>query len=250
MATWQIGTFRTNSDNAGNDSFDSGQALTMRTTRLVFWDEPTDGRYYMHIGAAYSYRDAQRDQVRFRNSPEIRIQQPDGTSNFAPIFVDTGNIACTSFQLFDAEFAWVNGPFCVHTEYAFSTVDQIGGPELFFDAYMVQISYLLTGESRPYDRVMGIFRQITPFSNFFLVRGQRGCCWGAGAWELAARFSRISLTDENILGNDLVDFTFGVNWYLTSYARMKFNYIRAFLDDPLEGRSITNIYGLRLDFEF
>jgi phosphate-selective porin OprO/OprP len=250
MATWQIGTFRTNSDNAGNDSFDSGQALTMRTTRLLFWDEPTDGRYYMHVGAAYSYRDADEDRVRFRNSPEIRIQQPDGTSNFSPIFVDTGNIPCTSFQLFDAEFAWVNGPFCVQSEYAFATVDQIGGPGLFFDAYMLQLSYLLTGESRRYNREMGIHRRVVPYSNFFLVRGQRGCCLGTGAWEIAARFSRISLTDQNILGNDLIDFTFGVNWYLSGYARARVNYIRAFLDDPLVGRSITNIYGIRLDFEF
>jgi phosphate-selective porin OprO/OprP len=34
LATWAIGTFRTNSDNVGNDSFDSGQALTMRGTWL------------------------------------------------------------------------------------------------------------------------------------------------------------------------------------------------------------------------
>ena len=36
-ATWAIGTFRTNSDNTGNDSFDSGQALTMRGTMLPWW---------------------------------------------------------------------------------------------------------------------------------------------------------------------------------------------------------------------
>ena len=41
--TWQIGTFRTNSDNIGNDSFDSGQALTMRGTWLPWWDEETGG---------------------------------------------------------------------------------------------------------------------------------------------------------------------------------------------------------------
>ena len=35
LATWQIGTFRTNSDNVGNDSFDSGQALTMRGRAIV-----------------------------------------------------------------------------------------------------------------------------------------------------------------------------------------------------------------------
>ncbi|MGD9720428.1 MAG: porin [Pirellulales bacterium] len=247
---YQIGTFRTNSDNAGNDSFDSGQALTMRGTHLVYWDEPSDGRYYMHVGACYSYRDAYRDQVRFRNSPEIRIQQPQGTSNFSPIFVDTGNIPAHSFQLFDAEFAWINGPFSVQSEYACSTVDQITGENLFFDAFMVQLSYILTGESRPYDRTMGIHRTVVPYSPFFLVRSPGGPIMGKGAWELATRFSRIKLNDKNILGNNLYDFTFGVNWYLSAYARVKFNYIRAFLDDATVGRSATNIYGLRLDFEF
>jgi phosphate-selective porin OprO/OprP len=250
LHTWQIGTFRTNSDNAGNDSFDSGQALTMRTTWLPYWDEPSDGRYYVHLGAGYSYRDAYRDSVRFRNSPEIRVQQPSGTSNFSPIFVDTGPIPARSFQLFDAEFEWVNGSFSIQSEYAFSTVDQIDGPNLFFDGFMVQLSYFLTGEHRPYDRVMGINKVIVPNSNFFLVGTPRGAISGPGAWELAVRYSRISLTDQNILGNDLQDFTFGLNWYWTPYIRTKFNYIRAFLDDPTVGRSATNIYGMRMDFEF
>jgi phosphate-selective porin OprO/OprP len=248
--TWQIGTFRTNSDNQGNDSFDSGQALTMRSTCLPYWDEPSDGSYYVHVGAAYSYRDTLRDQVRFRNSPEIRVQQPDGTSNFSPIFVDTGNIPASNFQLFDGEFAWIRGPFSVQSEYACSQVTQIGGPNLFFSAVMVQLSYFLTGEHRPYDRHMGIHRVIVPYSEFFLVRGRRGAIRGRGAWELAFRYSKIDLTDENILGNDLQDFTVGLNWYWNGYARTRFNYIRAFLDDPTVGRSVTNIYGVRIDFEF
>ena len=106
LATWQIGTFRTNSDNVGNDSFDSGQALTMRGTALPYWDEPSDGRYYMHLGVAYSYRGSAGNNLRFRNTPEIRKQQPFGSPTydssvpqFAPIFVDTGNISASSFQL-------------------------------------------------------------------------------------------------------------------------------------------------------
>ncbi|MFM8634980.1 MAG: porin, partial [Planctomycetia bacterium] len=75
-STYAIGTFRTNSDNTGNDTFDSGQALTMRGTWLPFWDEASEGRYYLHLGAAYSWRDASQNQVRFRNTPEIRKQQP------------------------------------------------------------------------------------------------------------------------------------------------------------------------------
>jgi len=250
MSTWQIGTFRTASNDYGNDSFDSGQALTMRGTHLLYYDEPSGGRHYLHLGACYSYRDTYENQVRFRNSPEIRVQEPNQPSNFGPIFVDTGNIPASSFQLFDAEFCWTAGSLSVQSEYALSTVDQIGGPLLFFDAFMAQVSYFLTGEFRPYDRQKGIHNRPIPHSNFFYVRGGQGNCMGRGAVELAARFSLIRLNDENIQGNNLHDFTAGVNWYWNPYTRVRFNYIRAWLDDTAFGKSATDIYGMRMDFEF
>jgi phosphate-selective porin OprO/OprP len=268
LATWAIGTFRTNSDNTGNDSFDSGQALTMRGTWLPWWDEPSDGRFYMHLGAAYSYRKAFQNQVRFRNTPEIRKQQPSGTfgpvgppspSNyingqpgpFAPIFVDTGNIKADDFQLFDPEFALILGPLSLQSEYAFAFVDQSGGPPLFFNGYMAQVSYFLTGEHRPYDRKQGIHTRLEPFEDFFRVRTRsQGVQNGLGAWEVAARFSNIVLNDKNVKGNNLTDFTIGLNWYLNPYTRWKFNYIRAFLEDERNGNSLTDAYGTRIDFDF
>jgi len=266
-ATWAIGTFRSNSDNVGNDSFDSGQALTMRGTCLPWWDDASDGRFYMHLGAAYSWRDASQNQVRFRNTPEIRKQQPrevlgpvkNPPSNyfngqpapFAPIFVDTGNIKADNFQLFDPEFALILGPLSLQSEYAFATVDQIGGPPLFFNGYMAQVSYFLTGEHRPYDRKQGIHTRMQPLEDFFRVRTKsQGVQTGLGAWEVAARFSNIVLNDKNIQGNNLTDFTVGLNWYLNSYTRWKFNYIRAFLEDDRAGNSLTDAYGMRFDFEF
>ncbi|MFM8709439.1 MAG: OprO/OprP family phosphate-selective porin, partial [Planctomycetia bacterium] len=237
LATWAIGTFRTNSDNTGNDSFDSGQALTMRGTCLPFWDEESDGRYYLHLGAAYSWRDTSQNQVRFRNTPEMRKQQPATVfgpvgppspsnyqnglpSPFAPIFVDTGNIRADNFQLFDPEFALILGPLSLQSEYAFATVDQIGGPPLFFNGYMAQLSYFLTGEHRPYDRTQGIHGRLKPFEDFFRVRtASQGIQTGTGAWEVAARFSNITLNDKNIRGNNLTDFTIGLNWYLNPYTR-------------------------------
>ena len=256
-ATWQIGTFRTNSDNVGNDSFDSGQALTMRGTWLPFWDDATDGRSYLHLGVAYSYRDTDNDRVRFRNTPEIRKAQPNdspsgnpGTPPFAPIFVDTGFIPANSFQLFDPEFALVLGPVSLQSEYAFAIVDQIDGPQLFFNGYMAQLSWFLTGESRPYDRHMGIHTWMDVDDEFFLIRNGRRVSYGLGAWELAARYSSITLNDKNIRGNNMTDFTFGLNWYLNKYTRMKFNYIRAFLQDTAVGNSLTDIWGGRVDFEF
>ena len=274
-ATWQIGTFRTNSDNTGNDSFDSGQALTMRGTCLPYWDEASDGAFYLHLGAAYSYRETSQKQVRFRNTPELRKQQPrnvpgprpdsnfnPGTtipSPFAPIFVDTGNIPANNFQLFDPEFALILGPLSLQSEYAFAFVDQIGGQPLFFNGYMAQLSYFLTGEHRPYDRKAGIHKRMEPYEDFFRVRtASKGIQTGLGAWEIAARFSNIVLNDKNIQGNNLTDFTIGLNWYLNPYTRAKFNYVRAFLEDsridrttgqPI-GNSLTDLYGMRFDFEF
>ena len=270
LATWAIGTFRTNSDNAGNDTFDSGQALTMRGTALPLWDDSSDGRFYLHLGAGYSYRDAYQKQVRFRNTPEIRKQQPANVfgpvgppspSNyingvpgpFAPIFVDTGFIPANNFQLFDPEFALILGPLSLQSEYAFAVVDQIGGPNLFFNGYMAQVSYFLTGEHRPYDRKQGIHSRLYPYEDFFRVRTEsRGIQTGLGAWEIAARFSNIVLNDKNIRGNNLTDFTVGLNWYLNPYTRWKFNYVRAFLEDTRtnKGNSMTDAYGMRIDFDF
>ena len=261
-ATWAIGTFRTNSDNVGNDSFDSGQALTMRGTTLPWWDEESDGRFYLHLGLGYSYRATSQNQVRFRNTPEIRHNQPATvtgpwpTSNqnpfFAPIFVDTNNIPAYNFQLFDPEFALILGPLSLQSEYAFAVVNRIDGPDLFFNGYMAQLSYFLTGEHRPYDRKQGIHRRMTPFEDFFHVRTKSGPVrYGLGAWEIAARFSNITLNDQNVQGNNLTDFTVGLNWYLNSHTRWKFNYIRAFLEDQRRGNnSMTDAYGTRIDFDF
>ena len=267
--TWAIGTFRTNSDNTGNDSFDSGQALTLRGTWLPWWDEVSDGRSYLHLGGAYSYRDAFQNQVRFRNTPEIRKQQPatvfgpvgppspsnyqNGVpSPFAPIFVDTGTIRDVDhFQLFDPEFALILGPLSLQSEYAFAAVHRSGRPDLFFNGYMAQLSYFLTGEHRPYDRKQGIHKRVEPFEDVFRVRTRaQGIQTGLGAWEVAARFSNIVLNDKDIEGNNLTDFTVGLNWYLNPYTRWKFNYVRAFLEDKSTGNSLTDAYGMRFDYDF
>ncbi len=256
--TWQIGTFRTNSDNTGNDSFDSGQALTLRRTWLPWYDEASDGRFYLHLGAGYSYRMTENDRVRFRNTPEIRKAQPitvpssnPGTPPFAPIFVDTGFIPAKDFQLFDPEFSLVLGSFSLQSEYAFAAVDQIGGPPLLFHSYMAQASWFLTGEHRPYDTKKGLQKRMEVRSPFFRVRTRsQGIQTGPGAWEITARYSMINLNDENIRGNKLVDFTAGLNWYLNPHTRVKFNYIRAALDDLNKGNSLTDIYGMRFDYDF
>jgi phosphate-selective porin OprO/OprP len=78
----------------------------------------------------------------------------------------------------------------------------------------------------------------------------KGIQTGLGAWEVAARFSNIVLNDKDIKGNNLTDFTIGLNWYLNPYTRWKFNYVRAFLEDDRVGNSLTDAYGMRFDYDF
>jgi phosphate-selective porin OprO/OprP len=143
------------------------------------------------------------------------------------------------------------GPLSLQSEYAFAAVHRTGRPDLFFNGYMAQVSYFLTGEHRPYDRTLGIHSRVRPFEDFFHVRTKsQGIQTGLGAWEVAARYSNIVLNDKDIQGNNLTDFTIGLNWYLNPYTRWKFNYIRAFLEDKRAGNSITDAYGMRFDYDF
>ena len=51
-------------------------------------------------------------------------------------------------------------------------------------------------------------------------------------------------------GRRLNDLTFGVNWYVNGFTKFQFNYIRAFLNDPTNGRSDANIVALRTQIDF
>ncbi len=247
-ATWALGLFRTNSDVFGDDLGDNGEkSLTGRVTWLPWYDEPSGGRYFVHLGAAYSFRDADNDLVRFQAQPEIRSQSTTPPTQF---FVDTLDIPANHHELYGLAAAIVRGPFSVQGEFMYAPVDRIGGADPAFFGSYVYASYFLTGEHRPYRRREGVFNRVMPHEEFFLVRTQRGVCAGWGAWELATRLSYVDLDDAGILGGELTELTLGLNWYMNPYTRITGNYAHAFLDRAPMGSSHCDILGLRAGFEF
>ena len=225
-----------------------GEAVTGRMTYLPYWDEPADGRYFMHVGGAFSYRVPSNQSARFGYWPGFR---PGALDNIVwPRWADTGLIAANDVTLLDLEWAWVMGRFHVQAEYAASLVNQVGGPNLAFTAWYVETGWFLTGENRPYLQEMAIFNRVTPLESFFLARTKDGLRSGRGALQVAFRIDDLNLNDRNIQGGQLIDLTFGLNWHLNPYTRLSFNYVHAMLARGEPGTSTGNLFGMRAQFEF
>ena len=67
-----------------------------------------------------------------------------------------------------------------------------------------------------------------------------------------ARVAYLDFADSNIppvnglaVGDEITEGTFGVNWYMTDYSRIMFNYVHAVPVDPNFGSSSANAYFIR-----
>jgi phosphate-selective porin OprO/OprP len=227
--TLSVGWFGSEDDQFGF-SLGNDYAVTSRLTWLPYYDEPSEGRYMLHLGVAGSIRAADEGFVRFRDRGDIR-SGPPGILN--PVYADTnysGRINATTWDIMAGEIAWVQGSFSAVAEYVGVTVNDAaigavshGTP--FFQGGYVQCAYLLTGEHEIYDRKRGTFERIVPYENVFWVHDKDGnCCHGWGAWQVLARYNALDLNDNGIIGGELNSFTFGVNWIWNPQARMQFNY--------------------------
>ncbi len=227
---WWNGIFDVRATNHGEFYSDAPRlAYVSRTDWVPWYDEPSGGRYLASVGLGYTFRNYAGWTSSFASTPEVNLQYA-GTS-IIPSFVSTGTMTVNTMQIFQAQAFTVLGPLSFQAEYYGTYVDQVNNPQVYLQGMYVLASYFLTGESRPYDRKQGIFTAIKPFADFFRVRtADRGICTGPGAWEVAARFSSLNLSDRNIQGGRLNDVTLGLNWYMNFQTRLMFNYIHAFLN--------------------
>jgi phosphate-selective porin OprO and OprP len=248
---WQAGeappTFPNNTqyDDAGGTSFDT------RVTWLPWYDEATDGRGYMHLGANYSYRSIAELQAGSTATRYAITQLPE--CHLANNVVNTGNLAdATAMNVFSPEFCWTYGSFSVQSEYMWIAMQRSAHENPNFDGGYIQASYILTGEHRPYIRKEGLIGRVIPFENFFRVRTEDGCvATGKGAWEVGYRLSYLNLTNAGVTGGRVTDNTFGLTWYLNPYTKLLFNYVHSeTTDEGLFGRSIVDLVETRAMINF
>jgi len=107
-----------------------------------------------------------------------------------------------------------------------------GESKLTASGFYVETSWFITGESRHYSFKDGSFKQ----TNVRRVINQGGF----GAWEIAARYSSIDLTDENIIGGEEDNVTIGLNWYPNNQLRLMANYTKVISTDR-PGNLLDNV---------
>lgn len=179
--------------------------------RFAAAPHPWNDHRLLHIGIDYMRRPVE-ETVRFLERPE---------SNLAPQFVDTGDMPAADVNTAILEGAFVDGPFSLQGEFAYTTVERpkVSNPQFY--AFYVFGSYFLTGETRPYKVSSGAFGRVYPKQEF------RDGAGGRGAFEIAFRFSRIDLDDKEVQGGRLNDLTAAFNWYATPNYRVMTNVIWA-----------------------
>jgi phosphate-selective porin OprO/OprP len=197
----------------------SGYNLVARLTGLPWYEE--GGRKLLHLGLSYTHgiRDDQKEDwaIRVRAWPEARL--------FGERFVDTGTFLADSFDYIGAELALVSGPVSFQSEYMYMSTDADSkGDPAFWGCYG-QMSFLLTGEHRNYNRSNGAFVRLAPAPSFNPLKGN----WGS--WEIGLRCSYLDLNDAGIAGGKETNLTAGLNWYLKPNVRFMFNNIYALVKD-------------------
>lgn len=196
----QAGVFR-EGDDFGNDKTSKNNVnATGRITCLAI----NEGDRLLHIGAAMSRRKNSDGTYGF----SLRAENHLGTKLLETDFsnVEEANIK-------GLEMAYVNGSFSIQGEYVTTTIS--ANNEYGLNGYYGQISYFITGESRPYKNSYSGFNRVAPKKNF----GSDS----RGAIELVARISQMDCSES--MNGVLKDKTVGLNWYLNPNTRIMFNYV-------------------------
>jgi len=226
--TWALGAFyETDASGEGQSSrFGEELGITGRLTFLPWYGD--DGRRLVHLGLAASARDSDNGEARFRSESEIHL---------ASDLVDTGSFAANDLGLLAMEGAISWGIASLQAEYLLSHVDVPLADDASFPAFYVQASCFLTGESRGYSRSRGHFSQPELLDRFDYRVGS------LGAWEIAARYSRLDLDSAQIFGGDARNATMGLNWYVNELMKVQLNYVYSELE------TFGNVHGLAIRFQ-
>ena len=199
---WNLGAF--------TDTLSEGQTFSTYSSQFVgrIAYLPIENEHtVLHLGVDTRYGKPLDGMLQLRSRPE----------DFeAPYFIDTGKFPAKSTQTTSVEAYYRPGSFLVGSEYFMQAVNSPEEGNPFFNGGNVVMTWLPTGEIRPYNTRGGFFDQISPSRPVF-----QG---GPGAVELVTNFSYANLNSGPIQGGKFWRFTPMVNWFLSDNIRLEFTY--------------------------
>jgi phosphate-selective porin OprO/OprP len=102
------------------------------------------------------------------------------------------------------------------------------------------VSWVVTGETHPYDTTTGLFQRLVPARPFSLA--QRA--WGA--LEVGQRLSFVDLSNGLARGGELLTLSSGITWHLNAELRLFANYVFAHVTSTPE-RGDASIFQARIE---
>ncbi len=232
--TFNAGVFRGGN---GTSADDEGEVIAARGTYGSKFD---NGAWL--VGASVRYKDVgDGDAIRYRQRPHAHLSDR---------FVATSRIA-TDDMLYGFEAAVQSGPFHAASEWAFLTANNggVGGADAQFNGGYIEAGWFITGESKPLKLSKGVWDR--PKVNNPVHKG------GLGAWQVAAKFDRIDLSDEGVFGGEQNSYILGVNWYLNRHTRFMANYSHSTIDNAMDvsangadGENSVDAFGLRFQVDW
>lgn len=177
----------------------------------------------VHVGASGHWRkptqsnatDKTSETLRFHTKPESNQFNFNKAGTATSRLIDTGDISgnVDDYTLMGVELATQLGAWVVQSEYSQAKIKRDTKANLSFEGGYLQLAYILTGERRSYRGDKGIFEGIKPARS-------------TGAWEVAARYSQLDLSDADVYGGKEKNLTLGINWYANSLIKLSTNYVK------------------------
>ncbi len=232
--TWAFGWFADGGQNDVSEASRSPTRAIGRVTWLPVYEEGTENTKLVHLGTSAQFMYSANSTVQYRSRPE---------NYFAPRLVDTGPLDARESLTVGLEFAAEDGPVSLQSEFLQASVYRQGDADPDFHGFYVAGSWLMTGESRPYNRSTGAFGRVCPRRKF----SPRDRTFGA--WELVSRFSSLDLNDQDVEGGTIDLATVGVNGYLTSKVKVMLDYALGRVDHGANDGDLRILEG-RVQYEF
>jgi phosphate-selective porin OprO/OprP len=189
-----------------------------------------ENKEVLHVAVMGRYFEPENDSLKIRSRPE---------SYLSPFFLDAGTIKSdratdAGFEVYYRKHSWLVGG-----EYNWQQVDALNGDKPLFHAGDVVATWILTGETRPYNAPGAFFSLVSPEKSVF-----KG---GWGAWEAVLHYSYSDFDSLTYKGGKFWRITPMMNWYLNDQIRLEFVYGYGKLD-RFDVTGATQFFQARIQF--